>query len=458
MTVINRKTELDSPLALSALLHETPYQSYSYSYPHKSAYANLEQAVELTEAWKDEDQSALFSYIHIPFCEFRCGFCNLFTISAPPSDLQQRYVDTLINQIKTTRESLPVAKFARFAMGGGTPSYLSRDQLEQILLAVQDSLNIDLSSIPACVEISPDTINRDKLTVLKAFHVDRISMGVQSFVENETLSLCRPQNNQHVFAAIELLRKLEFPIINLDLIYGIDGQSIDSWMHSVRTAAALNVEELYLYPLYVRPLTGLHKIGLKFAPSHPSTDDLRPSMYVAARDYLLDKGYQQISMRMFRAPHVNNPEGPIYSCQNDGMLGLGSGARSYTKRLHYSGRYSVTRKSSRSIVNEYCENIASNFRRIEYGFILNGEEQRRRYVIQSLLLVEGLDKKAYLHRFGTSPTQDLPQLQQLLKLGLAKEERQLFCLTNEGIARSDSIGPWLASSNVQQRMRQFELK
>jgi len=442
---------------LQAALQQSPYQSYSYSYPHKSAYAELPQAMKLDQVWREENRSSLFCYIHIPFCEFRCGFCNLFTLSLPPTELQQHYVNALIRQMRVNRTLLDDLRFARFSMGGGTPSYLSTAALETILSRAVSELGIDFKHTPACIEISPHTATLEKLQLFKSFDIDRISMGVQSFNEGENKSLCRPQRSDTVLKTVELIRQLNFPTLNLDLIYGIEGQTIDSWMQSVAKAVELQVEELYLYPLYVRPLTGLNKIEQKRG-SLSAAVDIRYQMYRQARDYLLASGYRQISMRMFRATHTAAEVGPVYSCQDDGMLGLGSGARSYTRGLHYSGKYGISRKISRSIIEDYCGSDDGEFSTVSYGVALNQEEQRRRYIIQSLLLVEGLDKAAYQQRFFAPVLNDFPQLRQLLELGLAQESPQRLSLTEAGIARADTIGPWLVSDHVQRRMQDFQLQ
>src|SRR5262249_5744093 len=150
-------------------------------------------------------------------------------------------------------------------------------------------------------------------------------------------------------------------------------------------------EELYLYPLYVRPLTGLGR-------SDREWDDVRRSCYREARPLLTGEGYTQVSMRMFRAAHAPAETGPVYCCQEDGMVGLGSGARSYTRALHYSGEYAVGARGVRQIIADYVTRPEESFACADYGFRLDGAEQRRRYVIQSLLAQEGLARSAYARR------------------------------------------------------------
>ena len=109
---------------LLARLREPPYQSYSYAYPHKSAYRPLQPARRLETVWASEPRDALFLYIHIPFCSYRCGFCNLFALATPNGDVVSQYLTQLQQQWRQVRAALGQHRFVRFALGGGTPSYL----------------------------------------------------------------------------------------------------------------------------------------------------------------------------------------------------------------------------------------------------------------------------------------------------------------------------------------------
>jgi oxygen-independent coproporphyrinogen-3 oxidase len=277
--------------------------------------------------------------------------------------------------------------------------------------------------------------------------VRRVSMGIQSFVDAEMRALARPQQRRVVAEAIAEIRHADFDVLNLDLIYGITGQTPASWLASLDSALAFAPEELYLYPLYVRAQTGLGRLSIR--QSDEGGADERQLLYTIARDRLRAAGYQQVSMRMFRAPRAPRDEGPVYCCQNDGMVGLGAGARSYTRTLHWSTGYAVERAATRSIVEDFIMHNSARFAIADYGFELNAEEQRRRYVIQSLLTEPGLSHAAYERRFGSLAVHDLPQLLQLASLALAEDDGRLLALNDRGVAWADTIGPWLASQHVQ---------
>jgi oxygen-independent coproporphyrinogen III oxidase len=140
------------------------------------------------------------------------------------------------------------------------------------------------------------------------------------------------------------------------------------------------------------------------------------------------------------------------------MLGLGCGARSYTRSHHYSNEYAVGASSIRSILHAYTETPDEAFAFAHHGYMLNDEEQRRRYVLKSLLEAGGLALPAYHRRFRSMPLTDLPMLHELLEFGLAAIENETMALTLTGLERSDTIGPWLYSSHVQQLIKEYSAR
>ena len=340
-----------------------PYQSYVYAYPHKTAYHPLADRPALRGLWADEPKDALSLYLHIPFCEVRCGFCNLFTRIGAPDGLTTAYLDALERQAGAVSEALgDGARFAAAAFGGGTPTFLEAAELERLCDIAEKRMGADLAAVPLSVEASPATATADRLAVLAARGTTRLSLGVQSFVDTEARSAVRPQRRADVEAALTRIREAGIPVLNIDLIYGIDGQTERSWLRSLDAALAWHPEELYLYPLYVRPLTGLGRKGA--AESEEEWDARRLRLYRLGRDHLLARGYEQVSMRMFRRADAPATGGEDYACQTDGMIGLGCGARSYTSGLHYSFDYAVDMREIRGIIDDYVSRPAADFGRV----------------------------------------------------------------------------------------------
>lgn len=430
---------------------DSPYQGYLYAYPHKTAYRRLEPRRPLTEVWAHERQDNLFGYVHLPFCEMRCGFCNLFTRANPPAEQVTAYLAQLRRQAVAVRASLAGdAAFAQLAIGGGTPTYLTAAELTSLFEIV--ALAFGPARLPTSVETSPATATADRLAVLAEHGTTRVSMGVQSFLDSEAHAAGRPQRLADVLAALETIRAAGIPVLNVDLIYGIEGQTPQTWQHSLDEALRWRPEELYLYPLYVRPLTGLGRR----AQSRDDWDRQRQDLYHQAVAVLNDAGYVQQSMRQFRRAGAPVIDGPDYCCQDDGMVGLGCGARSYTSSLHYSFDYAVSVSEVRGVIDDYLARPAADFRYAEIGFDLDRAEQQRRWLLKSLLRSSGMDAPAYRARFGSSHADDFPQLASLVERGWLDDDRG--ALTAAGLARSDAIGPWLVSGAVRSAMGAYVLR
>ncbi|HEU0030171.1 MAG TPA: STM4012 family radical SAM protein [Kofleriaceae bacterium] len=441
----------------------TRYESYVYAYPHKTAYRRIEPALPLAPLWAGERRDALFLYLHVPFCEQRCGFCNLFTQPVPEADRVEAYLATLARQARVVRRVLdeggPYA-FARAAIGGGTPTLLDARQLERVLDLMTHVGLPAHERVPMSVETSPETALPDRLGVVVARGADRISMGIQSFVEAECKAVNRPQLAADVHRALRAIRDTRVATLNVDLMYGLPGQTEDTWQYSLSSALEYRPEEIYLYPLYVRPLTTLGRKAASGRHGTPAIDRERVHLYELARDRLLGLGYRQISMRMFRRPEpsVDTPGGSLaYCCQDDGMIGLGVGARSYTRAVHYSSEWAVGARGVREIIDRWIATPDEAFAVADYGFVLDASEQRRRWLILSLLSDDGLDLAAYTRRFATAVDADFPQLAELDVRGFAVRDGGMLRLTPEGLARADAIGPWLYSDDVRARMASYAL-
>ena len=432
---------------------ENPYEGYAYSYPHKHAYRPFEQPIPLQELWQNEPKDALFLYLHIPFCEMRCGFCNLFTVANPKGNLENHYLKALKIQAETIKKALGESTFARIAVGGGTPTFLEMPELEQLFSIIQSTMGVNTHQTPFSFEMSPKTITPEKLQFLHQNGVDRVSIGIQSFVENEQKSLGRPQKNKEVFDALSMIRAVDFGTLNIDLIYGAYGQTAVSWLFSLQEAMHYKPEEIFIYPLYTRPLTGIEKM------SKNDTDN-RFELYLLAKDCLIANGYEQISMRMFRLKSTKNTDNaPFYCCQEDGMVGLGAGARSYTKYVHYSSEYAVSSKNVKGIIQDFIEKPQTDYAVADYGIRLTDNELKRRYFIKSILQTTGLDLNKYRAFFNSEALDEQPKLIELLNCGLCFFENDTHIkLTSQGIDLSDAIGPWLYSTEIMSKIKEFELK
>jgi oxygen-independent coproporphyrinogen-3 oxidase len=387
----------------------------------------------------------------------RCGFCNLFTQSRPADDLVAAYLDVLARQMQVVRRAVPHAVPMNFALGGGTPTFLTARQLRRLLHDLSTTFAAPLDQLPTSVETSPATASADRLKVLAEFGIERISIGVQSFDDSDAGSLGRPQRLGQVHRALDEIRRLRFRTLNIDLIYGraaselqaaTASADVKSWLASVRAALEYEPEELYLYPLYVRPETGLARAGGGAA-------DHRVDLYRAARELLLDSGYEQASLRCFRRSGLSSATASDYRCQSDAMIGLGCGARSYTPKLHYGTEFAASQAGVRALLQQWIQLDDARLAEATHGFVLSPDEQCRRYTILSVLQAEGLDLAEFERRFGASPFARFEVLAALCDRGRLVVESGRLKLTPLGFEQSDVIGPLLFSPEVCDRLREF---
>lgn len=429
-----------------------PYRSYLYSYPHKTAYRELDPPLPLGPMWERENTDTYFLYMHIPFCAARCGFCNLFTLPDRRDDTHERYVDALERQAKQWAPITSRRPYSRFAIGGGTPTLLNEVQLNRLFDIAEHVMGLDPAQASISVETSPDTVTEAKLAIMKERSVDRISMGIQSFIEAEASAIYRPQKPQEVEQALEKLTRYDFPLLNLDLIYGLPGQTVESWIYSLERVLAYEPGEVFIYPLYTRENTIVKPDDIR-----RQGPDIRMELYIAARETLKSKGYVQYSMRRFAKEQSSSKVLLPYSCQEEGMVGLGCGARSYTSEVHYASKYGVSYKATQSIIADYV--ATERYDVADYGIVLSREEQRRRFILKALLHREGLTLSDYQQRFGTDVMADYPWLSELFTEDMGRVEleegERVLRLTEEGLGYSDAIGDWLISAEIREQMEEF---
>jgi len=436
---------------LKEYIEASYYHSYAYSYPHKMSYRFLDRERRLKDIWKGESKKNVFLYLHVPFCEMRCGFCNLFTVAKPKPELKKPFVDALFRQIDAVADQLGAFDIANMAFGGGTPTYLSAGELDLIFDRMQTRLGFDAQVVQSAIEVSPQTITPEKIALLKERGIFRMSMGVQSFIEAEVKAMGRPQRLVEVEPVIRQLKEANFPLLNLDLIYGAENQTPASWQYSLDRMLEISPEEVFLYPLYVRPLTGLGLQGKQW-------DDFRMKLYLQARDFLMANGYEQVSMRQFKKKSVPDLIHPDYHTQENAMIGLGVGARSYTRDLHYSSDYAVGRSGITQIIADYNQRTAEDFTKVNYGIEIDESEQKIRYFIKSFCEGDGLILNRYQQYFGNSVYDDFSlELEEMDELGLLIISEDKICLSLKGRTLEDVIGPWLYSAPIKEAIDKFDL-
>ena len=414
------------------------YVSYMYSYPHKTAYRTLTPPVSLSPYLERLDGREASLYFHIPFCAHKCGYCNLFSQQCCDAERISLYLHTMRRQAEQLSVAAQGLKFTSFAVGGGTPLILDEGQLEE-LFCLAELFGVHPSRVFTSVETSPEYTQKSVLRQLRARGVERLSMGVQSFNETELKKLKRRPGLGTVVGALENIVEAGFPQFNLDLIYGIEGQTVESFMRSLNTALTYRPNELFIYPLYVRPGT---RIDVR------STDDIGYAIYKSARELLVGQGFVQTSMRRFVRRETTEPE---FSCGDEVMLSCGAGGRSYLGNLHYATPYAVRQQAIADEIDHYIR--TTDFMTAANGFLLSTEEMQIRFIIKNLMYHRGVDLAEYEKRFGEKPDRNL--FREFTDRGWIEETGRIVRLTEEGMAYSDYIGQAFISPVVRKLMSEY---
>lgn len=446
---------------------EHPYIQYMYSYPHKMAYRTLPE-LELRDYIGRLSGKENSLYFHIPFCQYKCGYCNLFSLAGQSRQQMEAYAAAMERHARQIAEIMPKeAVFSDLTLGGGTPLLLPEHLLRKVFSIAGECFGIEAGKQIIVAETSPNQTTAEKLNILKEEGVSRLSIGVQSFQEEELLTLRRFHTADEARKALGLIRDTGFACVNIDLIYGIPGQTRESLADSLSQALEFEPEELFVYPLYVKPGTYLYRQGLQ-----RSEDAFE--MYRFAREFLLEAGYRPYSMRRFvrektgqvsfgySASEDRNAENeqtkkklPVSLCGFGNTISIGCGGRSYLGNLHFCAPYAVEPKRCSSILQNYIEQ--KEYRKITHGFLLSREEEKRRYVIRHILFGRGLCLADYSLHFDSQAEKDFPLLLDWVSAGYALREEGFLSLTKEGFALSDFLGPQLVSEEVLRLMEERKI-
>lgn len=263
-------------------------------------------------------------YVHIPFCKRKCIYCDFYSIAS--SRLSDRYVKAVGMEAQLRGQEIAGMPVKTLYIGGGTPSVLSFEQLSVLIEGLRAA--VDLSPVEEfTVEVNPDDVTHEFAEQLLKLGVNRVSMGVQSLVDEELVFLNRRHDAKEAMKAYCDLQSAGFNNISIDLIYGIPGQTLDTWKYTLEKALSLQAKHVSCYNLSYEEGTMLHKLR-ETGRVMECDDNTCVEMYDMLVDMLDGAGYEHYEISNFAMPG-------FYSRHNSGYwdktpyLGLGVSAHSY---------------------------------------------------------------------------------------------------------------------------------
>jgi oxygen-independent coproporphyrinogen-3 oxidase len=264
-------------------------------------------------------------YVHVPFCITRCGYCD-FNAYEGLDGLQPRYLRALLDEATLAAPGWAGTPFVSVFLGGGTPTTMAPADLRAVLAQLRERFDV-ADGAEVTIEANPDTVEESSLRALREAGFDRLSMGAQSFDAGVLASLERLHDAASVRAAFAAARAAGYDNVNLDLIYGTQGEDLASWERTLRETMALAPEHVSAYALTIEPATSL---GRQVADGRrPAPDpDLQADMFVLACELLGDAGYRHYE--------VSNWAKPGFECRHNlgywerrPYVGLGAGAHAF---------------------------------------------------------------------------------------------------------------------------------
>ncbi len=351
---------------------------YVYSYPPRQAFRPLGELVENETFTLNAIASAPTNfnlYLHFPFCRQICGFCNLFAVAGSLEASIHQYLTTISEELRSYSRALPALHARTLYLGGGTPSLLSARQIQSVLNEVENCFpGAWTKTEELCIEVAPDTLDKEKCRALVSLGFTRVSLGAQTLDENELATVGRRYLTAITRNAADLALHSGIRDVCIDLINGLPGQTRQSWTSSVKEIIALRPPTVCTYNLTSRPATAFHSLGLG-----PPQAAERYFRYKIAQDLLLAAGYEQETNVRYVIPGVGGYKQKVRHWAGGTILGIGAGARTYTPTLHYHNGYSARRR--REVLLAYIHNVANSGHSREEGIILDEDERIRQQLI-----------------------------------------------------------------------------
>ena len=361
-------------------------------------------------------------YIHIPFCKQACHYCNFHF--ATSLHYKNDFIAALLKEIPLQKDYLENETVETIYFGGGTPSLLTIEDL-QLTIERLKSVFVVSTGAEITLEANPDDITEEKLLHWKEAGINRLSIGIQSFFEEDLKWMNRAHNAQQAIENLQLAKKY-FDNITIDLIYGTPQLTNEKWKHNVDTAISLNIPHLSCYALTVEPKTPLDKM-IKQHKSEDVNPDKQSEQFLLLMQWLEEAGYEHYEISNFAKPGRRSRHNSSY-WQGKKYLGLGPSAHSFngTER-----QWNVTNN------NIYIESINNGkipFEKEELTKI----QKLNEYIMTSLRTMEGLQLDIAGEELATKS-------KKFIDTGLMKLQNNSLVLTREGKLLADGIAAELFS-------------
>ncbi|MBR7176314.1 MAG: radical SAM family heme chaperone HemW [Bacteroidales bacterium] len=372
-------------------------------------------------------------YIHVPFCKSKCAYCNFFSLASEKKVID--YVDALKREIIARKDYLHDEKVETIYFGGGTPSLLPIKCVEEILVILHKNFNIS-SSPEITLEINPDTVEKNQLFQLKKMGVNRMSVGIQSFHDDDLKYLGRRHDSKHALQIIDDLKNVGFEKLTLDLIYGIPTLTEEKWNKNLDIFFDTEISHLSAYALTVEPKTILgQKIEKEILQNVDEETIIRH--YEILIERTKENAFEHYEISNFAKEGCRSQHNSIY--WNDiKYLGLGPSAHSYDGSSRQWNVANLTQYIDADFDADYDTDTDSGL--YFEKEILTKDDKFNEYVMTSLRTSWGCNVKKITTDYGISYANHfLKNIKKYLDSGVMINRDDNFILTDKGMLFADGI-------------------
>lgn len=384
-----------------------------------------------------EYESNVGLYIHIPFCRKRCLYCD-FVTAAGQEQLIPAYVDALEKEIEGISCGVPgEVKIVSVYFGGGTPSLLPAESVHRLMRHILSNFNVQRDA-EVTLEVNPGTVKPDYFAQIRNSGVNRLSIGMQSGIDSELIRLGRIHTFDEFLHTVTEVKKVGFQNFSFDLIYGIPGQTLESWERSLGKAVELEPSHLSLYSLTIEEDTPFGRM-LAHGQIQMPDDDLMADMYELATDFLAARGFQQYEISNWARP---SPNGALMSSRHNlqywrnlPYLGFGAGAHGSLggfRLANVKGTQGYIEKSKMQEFPLFPKSFATE----ELLEITDYERMQETMMLGLRLTAEGVGEAEFCKRYGLALKEIFgKEVEKLILQGLlekAGDQRGTIRLTRRG--------------------------
>ncbi len=350
------------------------------------------------------------------------------------------YLRALDREMEYTVAQKPSGVIDTIFVGGGTPTVLKHDEMEYFLQSLRRHFPHWADDIEFTMEANPGTTDADKLAIMKAGGVNRVSFGVQAF-QNELLTgIGRIHNTDDVYRSLENARKVGLTNLSIDLMFGLPNQTLDMLSYSVDRALELDLPHYSIYSLKVEENTLFHTMFQKNQLPLPD-EEVELNMYLLLMDKMKAAGYEQYEISNFAKPGFGSRHNMTY-WRNEDYYGLGAGAHGYV-----DGKRHINIKG----VNPYNEAAANGLPRLDASDI-DRDEAMEDFMMVGLRMLEGVSKSRFAQQFGGQQLDDVfhKQITRLLGDGLLEPTEAGYRLSEKGLLFGNDVFGEFVGSLVQE--------